>query len=1378
MVPFCKPAILEELLCECCRFGRADAALAILDTSDVSADAMHRGATALYFACHSANAKIVEALIKRGADVNKASEWSPRIVINGYRPGKEASTPPLHCLVQSWDLTNVKECQAVFRLLIRANVDLEQLDGRGDTAMLVAAGAPRKGGRGYLCAAAIQTFLDAGADIKRPHSSGDTALHLVLRVHRSLGVVQALVEHGIDINQKGSGGETPLHCSMRHDGNVRDIENTEDIIKYLLEQGADPNIEDNHGYSPVYNAMSVGPEIFQILLSKCSNELIKKKCWLHTSAQYKHEEFVRNVDLLLAEGIDIETRDRDGRTLYLRCLESDEKLEALRSRGAKFDVVDSAGNNSIHILCQNRLVMRERLEKHIADGVDPLGTNAAGNTLLHEVAYWYNGLPKMADYVRWIVSLGVSVNAVNNQGSTALHVLQRKQSLGGTLHGDDRVHFIDAVNDKNNLNFEIRDKSGLTPLHLAAMQSETEVAALLNAGANPSFLTEDSQNALHLACRARTPNILGQLLEHCGSPDVEQKDSYGRTPLHYACASGDPESVALLIRHGADVNAVDLDKRTPLHACAESSIEQDIWDLHSQSEPWLRGPPRDILRPGSERRRNSSPWYRSKYASPKPSARKSYSSGVGEIVRMLIDANADIMCQEKRHLTVLDLALQNGCVEVIEVFATDDKLFDNFKRELENDKETSGRADQVQRYTRAQMALMRQHSSMEVLKGDKSAYAEVAKSPVLYLGLLTKDDAASLVIKAFEDDRLNASLYKVLEEVMKPGHLELIEPLSRLVLHYSLYDSVRCKVEGERKAGELYIDNPAFTAIQLACRSRHPNMQVLKMLVENFRVDINAQCVTHHGNNYDRKSDLVPGGTALHVLACADSWWQVDAMRYLIANGADVNAQDENGQTVIHIAARGLKHNNQDTEGFWMLRAVRVLLENGADPNALDKNGRSPLHKASAAPDVMRELLRNGADPTAGKENPLFQAIFDQNLSALETLLDHGVSVDSLDERRHSRNVHYTLKESRKVYALLCTAFAEQLNRNVAQSVPLLAALVKRGADLYLPLNDNETMIHFLFEWPSYMVLDTLLKDPCVSRIDFNRRDQRGRTVLMAACDWREVLPGYSHMHWDPKALGPPLRILDLGANATLVDNEGKTALHHLLDNPGMPDDVLVQFINRPEIASTLLLRDNDGFTPFHYALRFLRPEVCNLLLSRGANLLEPDPKGMTCLHYVAAQCLRTQRSRRPGGYLDIKLPEDFFAQSLALWQRFITEGGSINIADNAGNTPLLAYISSPGMDDQSRGTYMCHLHHYNILFPPDCGVDVFAANNEGETALHVIPKRKPNYYAGKDHDKDLFELMMAKGLDPLKEDVKGRSALDIASVYEQKDIVKILRRK
>ncbi|KAF4500341.1 Ankyrin-3 [Fusarium agapanthi] len=507
-------------------------------------------------------------------------------------------------------------------------------------------------------------------------------------------------------------------------------------------------------------------------------------------------------------------------------------------------------------------------------------------------------------------------------------------------------------------------------------------------------------------------------------------------------------------------------------------------------------------------------------------------------------------------------------------------------------------------------------------------------------------------------------------------------------------------------------------------------------------------------NRYDKRSGVTPGGTALHVLAEGNQHWQLEGLSW------------------------GLVHQNRDVKGLARPEAVKILLDHGAYINALDNDKLTPLQKASNAPDVTKKLLSRGADATIGKESPLFEAIFDQNQEVLEALLNHGSSPDILSEAKHSWNVHYNLTKSRRIYPVLCAVFAEKLNTQVANSIPLLRTLIGHGANLYLPLNDDETLIHFLFVYPNYEVIDELLKPPCASQIDFNHRNQQGQTVLMAACNWRETLPGFSHRHWEKLPRGPPVRILDLGAGATLVDNLGKTALYHLLSNPGLPDDTLIEFINRTEVASTLFQADEEGYLPLHYALRLLRPRVCEALLMKGADLLQPDPEGRTALHYIASQCLLNTREPGSPGRLNIELGDDYFNQCHVLWKKFIVQGGSINFPDKAGNTPLHTYLSSPPSNGYDCHPESCHTDHFTILFPEDSGVDIFALNKSGEGALHMIAGRVNMYNTVQGHDKKLFLLMMNKGLDPLKEDQKGRSALDIANACEKDDIVGLLGRK
>ena len=74
-------------------------------------------------------------------------------------------------------------------------------------------------------------------------------------------------------------------------------------------------------------------------------------------------------------------------------------------------------------------------------------------------------------------------------------------------------------------------------------------------------------------------------------------------------------------------------------------------------------------------------------------------------------------------------------------------------------------------------------------------------------------------------------------------------------------------------------------------------------------------------------------------LAWAALHGHVDAVEWLLDNGAEVNARNGDGSTALHSAA-------------FMGRAeiVRLMLERGADPNARHPNGARPIHSSRADP--------------------------------------------------------------------------------------------------------------------------------------------------------------------------------------------------------------------------------------------------------------------------------------------------------------------------------------------------------------------------------------------------------------------------------------------
>jgi ankyrin repeat protein len=305
--------------------------------------------------------------------------------------------------------------------------------------------------------------------------------------------------------------------------------------------------------------------------------------------------------------------------------------------------------------------------------------------------------------------------------------------------------------------------------------------------------------------------------------------------------------------------------------------------------------------------------------------------------------------------------------------------------------------------------------------------------------------------------------------------------------------------------------------------------------------------------------------------------------------------------------------------------------------------------------------------------------------------------------------------------------------------------------------------------------------------IDLNTRDSLGRTVFIAACESTECLPGYQHKNRYSKVKAPFLRTLDLGADSLVLDNEGRNALHHLLDNLETEEDAIIQFLAHDSAKILLCQKDKHGFTPLNCALRVLRPAVIEVMITMGQDLLSPDPTGATALHRIAEQCLRAKSPCRRYGFGREHLPE-YYTGALALWKKFIALGGSINVRDNRGAPPLFYFLSSDERDVYNAPEdECCHLEYFDTYFSQEVAPDLNCAakNENGENALHIIARREKKdkiFKRGEGHnhvpthDKDLYHFFVKKGLNALEEDGKGRSSLDVAAACDQNGILELFQ--
>ncbi|CAB0042697.1 unnamed protein product [Trichogramma brassicae] len=210
--------------------------------------------------------------------------------------------------------------------------------------------------------------------------------------------------------------------------------------------------------------------------------------------------------------------------------------------------VDDRGMTHFHAafcLADNRLLVK----KFIAKGQDP-NMMIGGYSLLRCVLC-NNDTELAAD----LVSRGGDPTRVDGDGSTALHIIcQRRHEY--------LVRIFQRVfgNSGRNVQINVEDRSGDTPLHLAVRHCfPLTMEILLRLGGNPSQTDREGCTALHLICmRSKPYRALIIFFKTCHEigrrVNVNATNNDGRTPLnllYYLNGSRHHKTVVLLQNHGA-----------------------------------------------------------------------------------------------------------------------------------------------------------------------------------------------------------------------------------------------------------------------------------------------------------------------------------------------------------------------------------------------------------------------------------------------------------------------------------------------------------------------------------------------------------------------------------------------------------------------------------------------------------------------------------------------------------------------------------------------------------------------------------------------------------------------------------------------------------
>jgi ankyrin repeat protein len=145
----------------------------------------------------------------------------------------------------------------------------------------------------------MRWLLNHGADANAPRDDGRTPLHTAA-ANAQLEAVQLLLDHNAYVNSREA-GHTPLSICLRYSPHK---ESAVDVVRRLLEHGADPNISARNHSTPLHQASSHGTLEVARLLHKYGAKVDEKDEEGKTPFQIALEKGYDEIAKLLSEHVD------------------------------------------------------------------------------------------------------------------------------------------------------------------------------------------------------------------------------------------------------------------------------------------------------------------------------------------------------------------------------------------------------------------------------------------------------------------------------------------------------------------------------------------------------------------------------------------------------------------------------------------------------------------------------------------------------------------------------------------------------------------------------------------------------------------------------------------------------------------------------------------------------------------------------------------------------------------------------------------------------------------------------------------------------------------------------------------------------------------
>ncbi|XP_044000972.1 uncharacterized protein LOC122847395 [Aphidius gifuensis] len=300
------------------------------------------------------------------------------------------------------------------------------------------------------------------------------------------------------------------------------INNHTDISLLLIENGADVNVRDGNGKSPVHYAVTNNnTEVTKKLLA-CHAEV--QPIFLHCAIRNDNLEIVK---VLVERGIDVNTifeisyffpDDRKLTPLFIALEKNnDSVIQYLVEHGANVNFIDSPdGCPPLHYAVTNK-------NKNIVNILLNKGANVNLKYGKKKTTVLCLAVQTIGDIeiIKLLLEKGADVNCQDKSGSTPFYY-----SIGQQEFNSQITYEIIKLLLKYNADINYKSRFGVTPLHYATINTEYD--------------KEDDTRIIELLLKF--------------GADINATDEFCRTALCYAIYKRKTKSFRTLLDNGADIN--------------------------------------------------------------------------------------------------------------------------------------------------------------------------------------------------------------------------------------------------------------------------------------------------------------------------------------------------------------------------------------------------------------------------------------------------------------------------------------------------------------------------------------------------------------------------------------------------------------------------------------------------------------------------------------------------------------------------------------------------------------------------------------------------------------------------------------------------------